>query len=104
MATLKQLYDFVGSADSSELRNKINAAITIKAMSIVNAEASTEAQNAWARQALGNPQAYESIVLNTAVANAQIGTPLITIEQIRDAADADIQAAVNLVVDNLLGV
>ena len=104
MATLKQLYDFVGSADSSDIRNKINAAITIKAMSIVNAAASTEAQNAWARQALGNPQAYEAIVLNTAVANAQIGTPEITIEQIRDASDTAVQAAVNLVVDNLLGV
>lgn len=104
MATLKELYDFVGSADSSDLRNKINTAIAIKAMNIVSTASTTDAQNLFARQALGNPQVFEAIVLNTAVANAQINTPAITVQQIRDASDADIQAAVNLVVDNLLSV
>ena len=56
MATLKEIYDFVGSADSSDLRNKIVAALVVRSMAIVNDETSTAEQNAFARACLRNPK------------------------------------------------
>ena len=100
MATLKQLYDFVGSADSSDLRNKIVAALVVRSMSIVNNATSTAEQNAFARACLQNPQQYEATAINAIMGEYAA----LTIEQIRDASDEDIQTAVTKVVDQLLGV
>ena len=100
MATLKEIYDFVGSADSSDLRNKIVAALVVRSMAIVNDGTSTAEQNNFARACLRNPKQYEATALN-AIMGEYSG---LTITQIRDAADEDIQAAVNKVVDQLLGV
>ena len=100
MATLKEIYDFVGSADSSDLRNKIVAALVVRSMAIVNDGASTAEQNAFARACLRNPKQYEATALNAIM--GEYGG--LTIAAIQGAADEDIQAAVNKVVDQLLGV
>ena len=100
MATLKEIYDFTGSADSSELRTKIVAALVVRSMAIVNDAVSTAEQNAFARACLRNPQQYEATALN-AIMGEYAG---LTIPAISGASDPDIQAAVNKVVDQLLGV
>ena len=100
MATLKEIYDFVGSADSSDLRNKIVAALVVRSMAIVNDGTSTAEQNNFARACLRNPKSYEATALNAIMGEYAA----LTITQIRDAADEDIQAAVNKVVNQLLGV
>ena len=100
MATLKEIYDFVGSAESSVLRNKIVAALVVRGMAIVNDGASTAPQNDFARQCLQNPQQYEATAIN-AIMGEYAG---LTIAAISGASDADIQAAVNKVVNQLLGV
>ena len=100
MATLKEIYDFVGSADSSDLRNKIVAALVVRSMAIVNDGASTAEQNAFARQCLRTPKQYEATALN-AIMGEYAG---LTIAAIQGASDEDIQAAVNKVVNQLLGV
>ena len=100
MATLKEIYDFVGSADSSDLRNKIVAALVVRSMAIVNDGTSTAEQNNFARACLRNPKQYEATALNAIMGEYAA----LTITQIRDAADEDIQAAVNKVVNQLLGV
>ena len=100
MATLKEIYDFTGSADSSDLRNKIVAALVVRSMAIVNDGTSTAEQNNFARACLRNPKQYEATALNAIMGEYNA----LTIVQIRDAADVDIQAAVNKVVNQLLGV
>jgi len=100
MATLKEIYDFAGSSDSAELRNKIIAALVVRSMAIVNDGASTAELNAFARACLQNPQQYESTALNAIMGEYNA----LTITQIRDAADLDIQNAVDKVVNQLLGV
>ena len=100
MATLKEIYDFVGSADSSDLRNKIVAALVVRSMAIVNDGASTAEQNNFARSCLQNPKQYEATAINAIMGEYAA----LTIEQIRDASDEDIQTAVTKVVDQLLGV
>ena len=100
MATLKEIYDFTGSADSSELRNKIVAALVVRSMAIVNDVASTAAQNEFARACLQNPQQYEATAINAIMGEYN----LLTIPAISGASDADIQAAVNKLIDSLLGV
>ena len=100
MATLKEIYDFVGSADSSDLRNKIVAALVVRSMAIVNDGTSTAEQNNFARACLRSPKQYEATALNAIMGEYAA----LTITQIRDAADEDIQAAVNKVVNQLLGV
>ena len=100
MATLKEIYDFVGSADSSDLRNKIVAALVVRSMAIVNDGTSTAEQNNFARACLRNPKQYEATALN-AIMGEYAG---LTIAAIQGASDEDIQTAVNKVVDQLLGV
>lgn len=98
MATLKELHDFVG--DAADLRAKIKSALVVKAMVIVNNVASTAPQNAFALACLGSPNAYENIALHGILGEYHT----LTIAQISGASDADIQTAVNTVVDQLLGV
>ena len=107
MATLKEIYDFVGSADSSDLRNKIVAALVVRSMAIVNDGTSTAEQNNFARACLRNPKQYEATALNAIMGEYH----LLTLAQIQAVgadptgdSDTDIQAAVNKVVDQLLGV
>lgn len=98
MASLLELHNFVGSGESSDLRRKIIAAITIKANAIVDSASPTATALTWAQRALGDPREYEEIVLHTAVAqNADLTTT-----QIAGAADTAIQDVVNAVVDKLL--
>ena len=98
MATLKEIDEFVGSAE--DLRAKIRGALRIKSMVIVNDPASTAAQNVFALACLGNPAQYEVTALNGIMGEYN----LLTIAAIQGATDANIQAAVNKVVDQLLGV
>ena len=100
MATLKEIYDFTGSSDSSELRTKIVAALVVRSMTIVNDAVSTAEQNAFARACLRNPQQYEATALNAIMGEYNA----LAILDIKQALDVDIQAAVNKVVNQLLGV
>ena len=100
MATLLELNTLVSSPDSSELRRKIIAAITIKANAVVDSVGPSAAALAWAKDALANPRNYEQIALHTALA-ANSGA---TVAQIVGASDVDLQAVVNGVVDKLLAV
>jgi len=98
MATLKEIDEFVGSAE--DLRAKIRGALRIKSMVIVNDVASTAAQNEFAVNCLGNPAQYEVTALNGIMGEYNT----MTIAEIEGASDANIQTAVNKVVDQLLGV
>lgn len=100
MATLLELNTLVSSSDSSDLRKKIIAAITIKANAVVDSASPTAAALAWAKAALADPRAYEQLALHTALASNSGAT----VAQIVGASDASLQTIVNGVVDKLLAV
>lgn len=99
MATYLELYDLASSATITDLRKRIQVAITIKAQAIAEAASPPVASLEWAKAAFGNPGHYEQTILHFVLADnaaAAVGS-------ISGATDAQVQAAVNAAVDNLLG-
>jgi hypothetical protein len=104
-----QSLEELGSA--SNLRNKIRVALQVKARSIAVAPkvVGDEPKRAWAIAALSNPQQYEALTLRFIGVSYGVAAPLgilqtgLSLEQIATAQDADVQVAVNTVVDTLLG-
>jgi hypothetical protein len=101
MATYTELQNLLGNgATLSPLRLKIRFAIAVKAFLIATNAQSTPAQNAWAVEALRAPEQYEDLCLRFIFSQYRdLATSVIT-----GAADADVQTAVNNVVDTLLGI
>jgi hypothetical protein len=95
MATLTELHTLAGSPGI--LLPRIQAALTIKAYSLITAQA-TAPQIAWAKSCLAEPAAYAGIVLRSALA----ANAAATTAQITAATDEAIQGVVGNVVDNLL--
>lgn len=100
MATYTELHKLRGSDTLTGLREKINVAIAIKANTIAKSASTSAGAKAWATQALGNPESYQPTVLNYILADYNTATT----GQIAGATDAEVQIAVNLAVDTLLGV
>ena len=100
MATYLELHNIATSGSGSELRTKILVAITVKANALVESVGPAAAQLDFARSALRDPKAYEQIVMNTVLSANKDAT----VPQITGATDATVQAAVDGVVDKLLGV
>lgn len=99
MATYAELYA-LKTQDTSATQQKIIVAILKKAQLIAADNAATAQQNAWALQALGNPESYQRTAWNYILGQYSAAT----VAQITGANDADVQTAVNAVVDTLLGV
>lgn len=96
MATYTELHTLIGS--SGTLRSRMLVAIVIKAHGYVTAQSPTTEQVAWAKQAIGNPQAYiDAVLLGVLAANKAA-----TIAQINAVTDEQIQTAVDAIVTNLL--
>lgn len=100
MATYTELHALRGSDTLTGLREKINVAIAIKALAIAKSASPSAGAKAWATQALGNPESYQPTVLNYILAEYNTVIPAL----ITGATDAQVQIAVNLAVDTLLGV
>jgi hypothetical protein len=103
MATYLEIQSLDEIGTASALRNKIKVALAAKARAIAISANSTAGQREWAIAALENPQRYEALTLR--FIGVQYGLPPtnLTLAQITAAADADVQTAVNSVVDTLLG-
>lgn len=100
MATYTELHKLRGSDTLAAVREKINVAIAIKAITIAKSASPSAGAKAWATQALGNPESYQPTVLNYILADYNTATT----GQITGATDAQVQTAVNSAVDSLLGV
>lgn len=99
MATYLELWDLASSPTITDLRKKLQVAISVKAQAIAEAATPTTAMMDWARSALANPQHYEQMLLHFILAdNAGVTTAAIS-----GASDSAVQNAVNAAVDNLLG-
>jgi hypothetical protein len=98
MATLLELRDLATGGEAAQFRERLIAAITVKARALVIAQNPTEAQLAWAKSALEDPRRYEQTVLHYGLAAGIESTP----QQILALNDEFIIAAVSLVVDELL--
>lgn len=99
MAIYTDLFAIIGSSAAESLRQKIVVGIAIKANLLAKATP-TEAQKAWAKDALAHPTNYLPLVLNYIVADYNAAT----ISAITNATDSQVQTAVNAAVDTLLGV
>ena len=96
MATYTELHTLIGS--SGTLRSRMLVAIAIKAHGYVTAQSPTAEQVAWAKQAIGKPEAYlDAVLIGVLAANKDA-----TVAQINAVTDAQIQTAVDSIVTNLL--
>lgn len=99
MATYAELVDLASSGTTAGLRKRILMAIMVKANAIAKLSTSTPAADAWAQQALQDPQKYEQLMLNYILADYNTAQT----SAIINATDAQVQTAVNSAVDTLLG-
>lgn len=99
MATYAELYA-LKTQDTSPTQQKIIVAILKKAQLLAADAQATPAQNAWAKAALESPEAYQRLAWNYILGQYSAYTA----EQITGAIDADVQTAVDAVVNTLLGV
>jgi len=88
---------------AKNLRNKIKVALTVKARAIAVSASPSAAAKEWALAALENPQRYEALALRFIGVAYGLAPSNLPIASIIGAADADVQTAVNSVVDTLLG-
>lgn len=95
MATYDELYDL---HNNSALRNRVRVAVTKKAQTLIDLLAPTNAQLAWAKAALSNPEAEADRVFPYVLAaNSMATTAAIT-----GATDAAIQTNVSAAIDKLI--
>lgn len=100
MATYSELVNHRSTSNFTDLRNKVAVAVAVKAAAIVNAATPTAPEQAWAKEALANPQTKADVIINFLIADNADNT----LSQINGASDAVIQTKVDTAVDNLFGV
>lgn len=98
MATFDEIISLRGTVDYDTLKNRIAVALIVKAKAISDLASPTNAQMALANKAFSEPVHVADSVINYVLA-ANIG---LTLAQIKNASDANIQSAVNTAVDKLL--
>jgi len=95
MATYTEIFNL---QTDSGLRNKIAVAVMVKAQAVIDSASPTIEQITWAAEALQNPTAKASILLNYVLAANKAAT----ITQILAASDEDIQTKINAAVDVII--
>jgi len=96
MATYLELF---GIRNDSELVNRVTVAAVIAATAIKDESTPPESRLEWARATLAAPGPAARQVLNSVLAQNKDST----VEQITEATDVVLQAAVDAVVDLLAG-
>lgn len=89
----------MGSALSQPLVDKIQAAIAVKANAVAKSSAPSAARISWAKSALASPTSNNQSALNYVLAE----NSSMTVAAILALTDAQIQTAVNVLADNVLG-
>ncbi len=95
MATYEELYSLT---NNSELRNKIEVAVAVKAQGLIDGQTPTAAEIAWASGAIDSPRSMaESLLVYVLAANKDATLPAIL-----SASDSAIQGNVDAAVDTLI--
>jgi hypothetical protein len=95
MATYLEIRTLINDED---LPNRLEVATVVCAENLISAVSPTAADKAWASLVFSNPKSEGRKVLMAVLA----ANKTFTVEQIKGASDADIQAQVDIIVPNLV--